>query len=54
MKSYQIFILAWFLFNIGHELGKDGQPRSGNHSFVLAIAVYGFIAGLLYWMGFFE
>jgi hypothetical protein len=49
----QLIFLALIVLNLGIVMAKNGQPRSGKHSFVANLIADGLLLGLLYWGGFF-
>lgn len=50
----QIIYLFLVVLTLGVELTRHGEPRTGNHSFFIALLSAFIAVGLLYWGGFFK
>ncbi len=54
MSLPAVLLLVWFALELGVNLAKDGEPRTGNHSFLYTFITIGFWVALLWWGGFFK
>ena len=54
MRAPQVIIICLLALNIGIELVKHGEPKSGDHNVIAVIAGTVVSAGILYWGGFFN
>lgn len=53
MSTPAIIYLVLTMLGLGVAIEKNGQPRTGKHSFVTTLIVTAITCGLLYWGGFF-
>jgi hypothetical protein len=53
MSTAAMIYLALVVLGLGVELAKDGQPKTGKHSFCWQLVGVAIPCGLLYWGGFF-
>lgn len=54
MTAPAIIWIALIMLALGNTLSKDGQPRTGKHSFGWSVVAATLHAGLLYWGRFFS
>jgi hypothetical protein len=53
MNTPALICLALSFIGLGAAAEKHGRPRTGNHSFFVALIANGIWLGLLHWGGFF-
>ena len=49
----QIIVIVFYILALGIELAEDGKPKTGTHSFWMALFVNAILFALLKWGGFF-
>lgn len=54
MGTFQVVILSLHVAGLGVELAKDGEPRTGKHSFLVAVAGIAIQQAILYWGGWYQ
>ena len=54
MNAPQITIIALYALSLGMTLAQHGKPKTGTHSFWVALIGTAINFGILYWGGFFN